>query len=143
MKKYFFLLSFFSLFLVSYAYATPSFTSPVLGKAYEQVNLRIDQKTSKITLDADVKKSIEQKKEQLSGALVAIDKAFRTHNKTELSKQAKIFRDEWKDLLIFIGNLEKTNNSVQVVQENAQHIAGSTEIVGASTDITYYADSFE
>lgn len=143
MKKYFLSFSLLSFLFIPYIYAAPSFSSPILGEAYRQVNIRIDQKASKISLNTDVKKSIEQKKEQLSNTLVAIDKAFQKRNKTELSKQARVFRNEWKEILAFIGNLEKIHTPVQTVQSNAQNITKDSGIAGTPTEITYYADFFE
>lgn len=143
MKKYFLSFSLLSFFFIPYIYAAPSFSSPILGESYRQVNIRIDQKTSKISLNTDAKKSIEQKKEQLSNTLVAIDKAFQKRNKIELNKQAKIFRNEWKEILAFIGNLEKTYTPIQAVQSNTQNITKDSEIVETPTEITYYADIFE
>ena len=129
MKKNLLLLSLFPLTLLSYAYAAPSLSHPLLQKASEQVNVRIDQKTSKIILDENSKKSINEKKERLSQILVAIDGALKNRDKTKLKEQAKLFRDGYKELTSFVGNLEKTNS-----------LAG---ITGKNTDILYYADSFE
>lgn len=59
-----------------YIWAAPTFSQPILGKAYEQVRIRIDTVATQASLDADAKKLIEQKKINLGNTLVAIDKAF-------------------------------------------------------------------
>lgn len=133
---------FVSLVFLPHAYAAPTFSHPVLQKAYEQVNIRIDRQTDNIILDEGSKKGVEQKKAELSRILVSIDGAFRAHNKTELKKQAKLFRDTYKETIAFLQSvrngtvLPNTHKNIPRTPENS----GSIKNV---TDITYYADSFE
>lgn len=141
MKKNLLFLTLFFLSLFQGVFAAPSFSHPVLGKAYEQVNLRIDQKTSKLLLDENSRKNIEQRKIQLWEILVSIDIAFGKHNAVKFKEQAKLFRDLYKGTMIFIQDLQNTIASPSF--EKIQNVAGDTEITGESTEITYYADIFE
>lgn len=65
MKKNLLFLVLFFLSLLQGVFAAPSFSHPVLEKAYEQVNLRIDQKAGKLLLDENSRKNIEQRKIRL------------------------------------------------------------------------------
>lgn len=142
MKKYFILLSLFSLAFFPCAQAAPSFSQPVLKQAYEQVNVRIEQKASKINLDEASRKSIEQRKAKLWEILVSIDRAFKKRDTVKFKEQAKLFRDGYKEAIIFIQNIENLNILANV-HEDIQPIVGEREITGKNTDITYYSDSFE
>lgn len=126
-----FISSFFP-FVVSGVSAAPNFSHPILAKAYEQVNLKIEQKAGKIFLDENSKKSIEQKKENLAGILASIDEAIKRHDKIRIKEQARLFRGGYKEAMDFIQNIEKI-----------QPAGGIVEITGKSTDVTYYSDSFE
>lgn len=143
MKKSLFTFTFCLVLSVSTVFAaTPSFSSPILTKAYEQINLRIDQKISKIILDENGKKTIEQKKSKLSDILVAIDKAFQKKDKTVMMEQIRLFRNTYKETMGLVTNLESTNISSND-HKNISKTTETTKITGRATDITYYADSFE
>lgn len=142
MKKYLLSLPLFFLAFVNSVHAAPVFSHPILEKANEQIVLRIEQKTRSITLDENSKKSIEQKKKHLSEILVSVDEAFRKHDKTRFKEQAKLFRDGYKETMLFIQNLTNTSVSSNI-HKNIPRAAGDAEITGKSTNITYYADSFE
>ncbi len=143
MKKNIFTFAFCLILSISTVFAaTPNFSSPILTKAYEQINLRIDQKINKIILDENGKKTLEQKKTKLSDILIAIDKAFQKKDKTALKTQVKLFRDTYKETLSFVANLENTNISSNE-HKNIPKTTEITKITGKATDITYYADSFE
>ncbi|MDD5198011.1 MAG: CAP domain-containing protein [Candidatus Gracilibacteria bacterium] len=141
MKKNLFFLSLFFLSLLQGVSATPSFSHPVLGKAYEQVNLRIEQKASKMILDENSKKNVEERKVRLGEILVSIDTAFKKRDTAKLKEQAKLFRDGYRETIIFIQNLK--NLTVPPNLEKIQDVPGGMEILGESTDITYYSDIFE
>ena len=143
MKKNLFTFVFCLIFSVSTVFAaTPSFSSPILTRAYEQINLQIDQKISKIILDENGKKTVEQKKTKLSDILVAIDKAFQKKDKAALTEQIRLFRSTYKETMSLVANLENTNISSNE-HKNIPKATEATKITGKATDITYYADSFE
>jgi rare lipoprotein A (peptidoglycan hydrolase) len=142
MKKHLLFISLFSLASLPCVHATPSFSQPILGKANEQINLRIEQKISQMALTENPKKSIEQKKERLSEILISIDTAFQSHDTVKLREQVKLFRDGYKETMDFIQNAASVN-TVSNTHKNIRHVATDTEAIGKNTDITYYADSFE
>lgn len=66
------------------------------------MNARITQKTDAVALDANTKKSVEQKKEKLFQALQSIDNALKNHDRTRLREQATFFREGYKETLAYI-----------------------------------------
>ena len=142
MKKNILILSVFSfVLLVPIVYATPSFSHPVLGKAYIQLSLKIEREIHTTPLDEVSKKTVDQKKERLASLLQSIDEALKKRDKRAMKEQAKLFRSEWKALLQFIQNQQKQEPATDLTIQKNTH--GDTEFTGESTDITYYADIFE
>lgn len=142
MKKYLQSIVLFLCILFPSAYATPIFSHPVLQKANDLISVKVEQKTSNIILDENSRKTIEQKKENLTQILISIDQAFQKKDKVTLKAQAILFRNGYKELILFIQNLTSVSVASNT-HKNIQRIAGDKEITGTSTDITYYADSFE
>lgn len=94
------------------------------------------------TLDVIATAHIAQSKQQLTKMLHAIDIAFQRRDMNELKRQAVLFRDTYKETMNFLQNIPlavvvNTHKNIPTI------IAGDTEIVGESADITYYADNFE
>ena len=114
MKKYLLFTILFSLVLLPSVSASPDFSHPVLKKAQEQLYFKIDQKTKKILLDENSKKTINQKKENLSNILLSIDASWKKRDKIALKEQAKLFRDSYKETVRFIQDIEKTGISSTV-----------------------------
>lgn len=135
MKKVFFAILVAALVSNQYTYATPKFVQPILAKAYEQVSIRIDTKASKVILDASSKEAIEQKKAHLGDILVAIDQAFQKKDKKTFQAQILLFRAGYKEAIDSIPAPESAS-----VTPTVDTVAADTS---RSTDITYYADSFE
>lgn len=102
MKNYLLSFSLASVVFVSSVHAAPNFSNATLQKAYEQVNIRITQKTDAMILDKSSQTNIEQKKEKLFQALLVIDDALQNRNKPKIREQVRIFRDTYRETLVFI-----------------------------------------
>lgn len=120
-----------------YTYAAPSFSEPILQKASEQVELRIDKQAAKTILDENSKKIVEEKKTELMKILLSIDSAFQKKDKAKFREQARLFRAGYQETMRFV-----QNPRVSDVSPNSHKNIPPIETV-KSTDITYYADSFE
>ncbi len=119
-------------------FATPNFSVPLIQKTYEQVNIRIDAKTSKIALDENARSNIEQKKADLGEILKAIDSAFIKKDKTSFQVQVKLFRLRFKETMESIQSWQLD----RVIVNTHKNIPSNPQ-ESNNTDITYYADRFE
>lgn len=142
MKKSFLGLVFMIGLLPGYTQATPIFSEPVLQKAYEQVQVRIDAKISQTGLDASTKAIAEQKKAYLKDVLVALDRAYQKRDKKVFKEQIRLFQNGYKEAIIAIDNL-KTVRVIPNDHKNIPKTENTGSITGKATDITYYSDSFE
>lgn len=143
MSKKIIIASILSFILFSQGYAAPTFSHPVLQRAYDQVNARIDARIAKVILDENSKKTIETKKVDLANMLSVIDAAVKAKDKAKIREEAKLFLAKYKETFTFIQGLEK--GDIPVIRKNIPKavVPGANEITGKNTDITYYADSFE
>lgn len=125
-----------------YTYAAPTFSEPILQKAYEQVQVRIDAKATQLGLDASTKATVEQKKTYLKDVLVALDKAYKARDKKAFKEQIRLFQNGYKEAIIAIDNLKMTR-VIPNDHKNIPKTENTGSITGKTTDITYYSDSFE
>ena len=132
MKKYFLLLV--CLTLTSLASAAPVFQEPVLQKAYVEVQRRIENKSSTLSLSADAKNLLEKKQESIVSALVAIDRAWEKKDKTELRVQIGLFRSRLRDTMSFLETEARSSAAILPL---------TNDIQTKPADISYYSDIFE
>lgn len=141
MKKRFLVALSLSLALFSSVHAVGTFSHPVLQKAYDQINIRIDRKADEMALSENSRKILSQKKADLAKILSAIDQAMKNHDKAKLREQAKLFLAGYREAMVLIPTL---STETPVIHKNIPRaVSGASKITGKSTDITYYSDSFE